>query len=135
MIRRSFLKTILALGAAPAIVRADSLMRIVPRDLDVLSADTRTALAAAAGDSWMSRVVSVTQEAFADCIEVTTLADTRRINRVTDFRVITARYLWEPGDIDIPSFCAGEAAYCERRITESEAKEIVERMRIARLPS
>lgn len=33
--RRSFLGAILALGAAPAIVRADSLMRVVPRDLFV----------------------------------------------------------------------------------------------------
>ena len=32
MDRRSFLSSILALGAAPAIVRADSLMRIVPRE-------------------------------------------------------------------------------------------------------
>ncbi len=35
MNRRGFLKSILALAAAPAIVRADSLMRIVPRDLVV----------------------------------------------------------------------------------------------------
>jgi hypothetical protein len=33
MNRRSFLQSILALGMAPAIVRADSLMRIVPRDM------------------------------------------------------------------------------------------------------
>ena len=32
MNRRGFLGSILALGAAPAIVRADSLMRIVPRE-------------------------------------------------------------------------------------------------------
>lgn len=32
MNRRGFLGSILALSAAPAIVRADSLMRIVPRD-------------------------------------------------------------------------------------------------------
>lgn len=32
MNRRGFLGSILALGAAPAIVRADSLMRIVPMD-------------------------------------------------------------------------------------------------------
>ena len=32
MNRRGFLTSILALSAAPAIVRADSLMRIVPRD-------------------------------------------------------------------------------------------------------
>ena len=32
MDRRGFLSSILALGAAPAIVRADSLMRIVPRE-------------------------------------------------------------------------------------------------------
>jgi len=37
MNRRSFLSSILALGAAPAIVRADSLMRIVPRGLLVVS--------------------------------------------------------------------------------------------------
>jgi hypothetical protein len=32
MNRRGFIGSILALGAAPAIVRADSLMRIVPRE-------------------------------------------------------------------------------------------------------
>lgn len=36
MNRRGFLGSILALGAAPAIVRADSLMRIVPRETTVL---------------------------------------------------------------------------------------------------
>ena len=36
MNRRSFLSSCLALAAAPAIVRADSLMRIVPRDRLVL---------------------------------------------------------------------------------------------------
>ncbi len=36
MDRRGFLGSILALGAAPAIVRADSLMRIVPRGEFVL---------------------------------------------------------------------------------------------------
>ena len=35
MNRRGFLGSILALGVAPAIVRADSLMRIVPRDAGV----------------------------------------------------------------------------------------------------
>ena len=35
--RRGFLGSILALGAAPAIVRADSLMRIVPRETRVLT--------------------------------------------------------------------------------------------------
>jgi hypothetical protein len=34
--RRGFLGSILALGSAPAIVRADSLMRVVPRDLTLL---------------------------------------------------------------------------------------------------
>ncbi len=37
MNRRGFLGSILALGAAPAIVRADSLMRIVPLDVVVVS--------------------------------------------------------------------------------------------------
>jgi len=36
MNRRGFLGSILALGAAPAIVRADSLMRVVPRDLALI---------------------------------------------------------------------------------------------------
>lgn len=39
MNRRSFLSSCLALAAAPAIVRADSLMRIVPRDAGLLIAD------------------------------------------------------------------------------------------------
>ena len=37
MNRRGFLTGILALGAAPAIVRADSLMRIVPRDALIIN--------------------------------------------------------------------------------------------------
>lgn len=36
--RRGFLGSILALAAAPAIVRADSLMRVVPRDTAVMDA-------------------------------------------------------------------------------------------------
>ena len=36
MNRRSFIGSILALSAAPAIVRADSLMRIVPRDTTII---------------------------------------------------------------------------------------------------
>jgi len=36
MNRRSFMSSILALGVAPAIVRADSLMRIVPRETLIL---------------------------------------------------------------------------------------------------
>ena len=37
MNRRGFLGSILALGAAPAIVRADSLMRIVPRGTSLVT--------------------------------------------------------------------------------------------------
>lgn len=40
MNRRSFLGTILALGVAPAIVRVDSLMRVVPVDTTILGVDT-----------------------------------------------------------------------------------------------
>ncbi len=36
MNRRGFIGSILALGVAPAIVRADSLMRLVPRDTTLL---------------------------------------------------------------------------------------------------
>lgn len=39
MDRRGFLGSILALGAAPAIVRADSLMRIIPLDAPILLMD------------------------------------------------------------------------------------------------
>ncbi len=35
--RRTFLGSILALGAAPAIVRADALMRVVPRETTLLA--------------------------------------------------------------------------------------------------
>ena len=42
--RRGFLLSCLALGAAPAIVRADSLMRVVPRGLIVETMRTETAL-------------------------------------------------------------------------------------------
>lgn len=39
MDRRGFLGSILALGAAPAIVRADSLMRIIPREAAVVGVE------------------------------------------------------------------------------------------------
>jgi hypothetical protein len=39
MQRRSFLGSILALAAAPAIVRADSLMRVIPRETSLLIED------------------------------------------------------------------------------------------------
>lgn len=35
--RRGFLKSILALAAAPAIVRADSLMKVIPRNVEVFT--------------------------------------------------------------------------------------------------
>lgn len=47
MNRRGFLSSILALAAAPAIVRADSLMRIVPREfvgIDLSAAPSMTGL-------------------------------------------------------------------------------------------
>lgn len=37
MNRRGFLKAILAAAAAPAIVRADSLMKVIPRNVEVLT--------------------------------------------------------------------------------------------------
>lgn len=40
MNRRGFMGSILALGVAPAIVRADSLMRIVPRETIILGPGT-----------------------------------------------------------------------------------------------
>lgn len=50
MNRRGFLSAMLAAGAAPAIVRADSLMRIVPRETLVDMS------ALAAGDYWGRRL-------------------------------------------------------------------------------
>ena len=44
MNRRGFLGSILALSAAPSIVRADSLMRIVPRERLVFAFNNRIAL-------------------------------------------------------------------------------------------
>lgn len=38
MNRRGFLGSILALGVAPAIVRADSLMRVIPRNTGIIAA-------------------------------------------------------------------------------------------------
>lgn len=57
MNRRGFLGSILALAAAPAIVRADSLMRIVPRETILLR-----------GDYWIDArgSTSVIEDAWAD---------------------------------------------------------------------
>ena len=61
MNRRSFLSTILAAACAPAIVRADSLMRIVPRDLGLYgytaSSDAVTEAGLAYGPADLSLVV------------------------------------------------------------------------------
>lgn len=51
MNRRGFLGSILALGAAPAIVRADSLMRIVPLETGVLPMPSLRAV----GDAELAR--------------------------------------------------------------------------------
>lgn len=37
MNRRGFLKSMLVAGTAPAIVRADSLMRIIPRETEIIT--------------------------------------------------------------------------------------------------
>ena len=58
MNRRSFLSSILALGAAPAIVRADSLMRIVPREALVEVPGSLYARATFAADDTYVLVVS-----------------------------------------------------------------------------
>lgn len=50
MNRRGFLSSILALGVAPAIVRADSLMRIIPRETSVFVAGIESAPIAASGN-------------------------------------------------------------------------------------
>lgn len=44
MNRRGFLGSILALGAAPAIVRADSLMRVIPLDTEIIVLSGNTLL-------------------------------------------------------------------------------------------
>lgn len=64
MNRRGFLGSILALGAAPAIVRADSLMRIVPMDAAILLPGAVTLT----GDRLVS-LVEITREALRLCHE------------------------------------------------------------------
>ena len=54
MDRRSFLSSILALAAAPAIVRADSLMRIVPVEAEVLVPMTEFSVVSRIGNSLMT---------------------------------------------------------------------------------
>jgi hypothetical protein len=49
MNRRGFLQSILALGVAPAIVRADSLMRVNPRETTVVLASEWTSRRDAGG--------------------------------------------------------------------------------------
>lgn len=54
MNRRGFLGSILALGAAPAIVRADSLMRIVPMEtLVALDAEAMAEVVGAMKELWL----------------------------------------------------------------------------------
>lgn len=50
MDRRGFLGSILALGAAPAIVRADSLMRIIPTDATLILQNAMRAAWATGGE-------------------------------------------------------------------------------------
>ena len=77
MNRRSFLGSILAAAVAPAIVRADSLMRIVPRDTLVLGAgDAAQRIWAPAGIARVSIEKSVemisTQTIGQACAEIMT---------------------------------------------------------------
>lgn len=53
MNRRGFLQTCLAFAAAPAIVRADSLMRIVPLETNVLTSVSVTS----AGSAYLSQAI------------------------------------------------------------------------------
>lgn len=66
MNRRSFLSTILALGVAPAIVRADSLMRIVPLRTTIISSWADGALLDVETDAVGLTYGSVTLSAIVD---------------------------------------------------------------------
>jgi hypothetical protein len=76
MQRRSFLGSILALAAAPAIVRADSLMRVIPLKTSILIAEDITTtltpftLSAFTPGLWSREVLRVLHQnlAFADNI-------------------------------------------------------------------
>ena len=60
MNRRGFLQSCLALSAAPAIVRADSLMRIVPREVVLLPYQQEIASLIGYGDESFSMIIART---------------------------------------------------------------------------
>lgn len=62
MNRRGFLGSILVAAAAPAIVRADSLMRVIPRDLVILPSEQRFVTATFEGNQMLT-VDQITREA------------------------------------------------------------------------
>jgi DMSO reductase anchor subunit len=64
MNRRSFLASILALGAAPAIVRADSLMRVVARETEIVVPTVNEVAMFAHGNRLLS-IETITRQALA----------------------------------------------------------------------
>ena len=80
MNRRGFLGSILALGAAPAIVRADSLMRIIPRGLIVPPLEINMLPPPVFRGNRLLTIDEITREAMrilAESIEASTLAALR----------------------------------------------------------
>lgn len=63
--RRGFLSSCLALAAAPAIVRSDSLMRIIPREVEVLTFRGPIAALDLAHENILLTPAFVTREALA----------------------------------------------------------------------
>ena len=63
MNRRGFLGGILALGAAPAIVRADALMKVVPRDLPFELSFTTADMVMPPGGNTILTMEEITREA------------------------------------------------------------------------
>lgn len=85
MNRRSFLGSILAAAAAPAIVRADSLMRIVPREMTLMTGDY--VLDARGSDSLLYEVGYFTPVLAFDGMESVLPGRYERIGSVIHFRV------------------------------------------------
>ncbi len=66
MNRRSFLGSILLAGAAPAIVRADSLMRVIPRELGIVTPEYDIGIGAydvevVTGEAYGNRLLTISQ--------------------------------------------------------------------------
>lgn len=131
MNRRSFLSSVLALGAAPAIVRADSLMRIVPRETALLPTPMRWAPMVMDAESaqeiakraWCETTYEfqLARPAMLGCGDIVTLA-AHGINR--DVRIVGA--YWDTMDAGptIKAIPVGHGVYSQSSIQRVTPEQI-----------